>query len=280
MLRPARLSPPSILQVGADTAVASAAAAAKVPGAPEPPTAASTAAAAAAAAAPGARGAAASPPTNGPAEIGWRGARQALGSGAFRVALLALAALSAASALVHQHAAVPGADGGASKAAGESVAQLALGTPGAEAWQLGCAALGFLMYKGGGRGEWARRASRRWAEAARVAASSRGVRVLGLHSVLGNQQLAALQPCDTLLVAQGVELIPSSRRGLSRGRHAAECVPSLPAAPEPGLAPAAAPSARAAVAILGVSMTPGAGQGPGGQSADVIQFQKNQGNAS
>jgi hypothetical protein len=54
---------------------------------------------------------------------------------------------------VQQH---PDAGGGAAsaaagaaagRAAGESAAQLAFGAPGAEAWQLGCAALGFLMYK-------------------------------------------------------------------------------------------------------------------------------------
>lgn len=108
-----------LLQVGADAAVASST------GAGGPP-----------AAAPRA--------DDGPLEISWRGARRALGSGAFRVALLALSALAAASALVHQQ---PQDGAAASRAAGESVAQLVLGAPGAEAWQLGCAALGFLMYK-------------------------------------------------------------------------------------------------------------------------------------
>ncbi|KAI8473164.1 MAG: hypothetical protein J3K34DRAFT_519180 [Monoraphidium minutum] len=125
-----------LLQVGADSAVPPPAAG-DAAAAQQPPTAASTAAAAAAAG---------PAPANGAADISWRGARQALGSGAFRVALLALAALSATSALVHQQAGA-GAGGGAGGPEGASVAQLALGAPGAEAWQLGCAALGFLMYK-------------------------------------------------------------------------------------------------------------------------------------
>lgn len=107
----------------------------------QPLTAAAVAAAAAASSSPSSSPSAGGGPP-APMEISWRGARQALGSSAFRVALVALAALAAASAFVHQHT-----DNPASRAAGESVAQLALGAPGAEAWQLGCAALGFLMYK-------------------------------------------------------------------------------------------------------------------------------------
>ncbi len=128
------------LQLGADSAVGPAAVA--VRSSPDdPPTAASTAADAA-----GGDGAApAIPAADGAVAISWRGARSALGSGAFRLAVLALGALAAASALVHQHAA--DAPAAAGRGAGESAAQLALGAPGAEAWQLGCAALGFLMYK-------------------------------------------------------------------------------------------------------------------------------------
>lgn len=138
-----------LLQVGADAAVSTAAAAAGNLAAAGPPTAAGVAAAAAAAAVASSTGAGGPPAAapradDGPLEISWRGARRALGSGAFRVALLALSALAAASALVHQQ---PQDGAAASRAAGESVAQLVLGAPGAEAWQLGCAALGFLMYK-------------------------------------------------------------------------------------------------------------------------------------
>ncbi|GBF87634.1 hypothetical protein Rsub_00345 [Raphidocelis subcapitata] len=112
-----------LLQVGADTAVASAAVAARAAAAPE-----------------GTDAAAAAEPDAG----AFGGARRALGSGPLRFAALALAALSAASALVQQRGgdAVP-----ASRAAGESLSSLVLGAPGAEAWQFGCAALGFLMYK-------------------------------------------------------------------------------------------------------------------------------------
>jgi len=134
-------------QIGADSAVNSAAVAARAPAAAAPPSQDSSEASTTTGNSNSNSNSNSTPPdataaaNDTPLAISWRGARSAFGSGAFRVAILALAALAAASALVHQHT------DATSRVAGESVAQLALGAPGAEAWQLGCAALGFLMYK-------------------------------------------------------------------------------------------------------------------------------------
>ena len=126
-----------LLQVGADAAVASAAAAARG----------------------GGPGAGVAPEGGGNGAGGWGGA---LGSGPVRFGLLAVAAIAAASALVHPPAPLTTAAGAGAGAGGAAAvadataaaaalapreAAAAFAVPAAEPWQLGCAVLGFAMYK-------------------------------------------------------------------------------------------------------------------------------------